>query len=111
MKLAIAALLWLGPALVLVFMSIPLILGKIPPNKMYGLRVKKTLESPDIWYPANQYAGWAMLWAGVTTLIMTTLLAFIPQVSIAVYGIVCLVVFVAAVVISVVLSFINLSRL
>ncbi|MDF1752604.1 MAG: SdpI family protein [Verrucomicrobiales bacterium] len=31
-------------------------------NQLYGFRTRKTLSSDEIWYPANQYAGKALLW-------------------------------------------------
>ena len=42
-------------------LSIPMILGKVPPNGAYGFRTAKTLSSPEVWYPANRAAGWFML--------------------------------------------------
>ena len=38
--------------------SLPMILGKVGPNHMYGFRTPKTLRSPEVWYPANRAAGW-----------------------------------------------------
>lgn len=46
-------------------LSIPLIVGKVPPNNTYGFRTAKTLSTPEIWYPANRAAGWFMVAAGV----------------------------------------------
>lgn len=47
--------------LVLAAVSIPLILGRVPPNGSYGFRTRLTLSSPDIWYRANAFSGWALL--------------------------------------------------
>ena len=47
--------------LVVLVLSIPMILGKVPPNGAYGFRTPKTLSSEDVWYPANRAAGWFML--------------------------------------------------
>ena len=47
--------------LLILLLSIPMILGKVPPNGAYGFRTPKTLSSPDVWYPANRAAGWFML--------------------------------------------------
>ena len=47
--------------LLILLLSIPMILGKVPPNGAYGFRTAKTLSSPDVWYPANRAAGWFML--------------------------------------------------
>jgi len=36
----------------------------IPPNRYYGYRTQKTLESPEIWYRANSVCGWVMVITG-----------------------------------------------
>jgi len=46
-------------------LAIPLILGKIKPNRLYGFRTKKTLSDEKIWYPANKYAGKIMIITGI----------------------------------------------
>lgn len=60
--------------LVLVALAIPLILGKAPPNHLYGFRTPKTLSSPAIWYSANRRAGINLLLAGLATLLCYVLL-------------------------------------
>ena len=45
--------------------SIPLILRIVPPNGIYGFRVSGT-RPPEIWYPANEFMGWALLLAAAT---------------------------------------------
>ena len=52
------------PGLMFVF-GIPMVLGIIPPNRYYGYRTRKTLASPEVWYPANRIAGWCMGIAGL----------------------------------------------
>jgi uncharacterized membrane protein len=66
-------------ACALIFLlGIPLALQLVPPNRLYGFRNRKTLSRPDIWYPANGFAGYAlMLAAAVTALIISC----VPQVS------------------------------
>ena len=49
-------------------LSIPMILDKVPPNGAYGFRTPKTLESEEVWYPANRAAGWFMLAAAVLSI-------------------------------------------
>jgi repressor LexA len=34
----------------LMLLSLPLLWGRIPPNGLYGFRVRATLDNPDIWY-------------------------------------------------------------
>jgi uncharacterized membrane protein len=49
---------------VMVAVALPMVLGKVPPNRIYGFRTPKTLSSPNIWYSANRMAGWLMIAAG-----------------------------------------------
>jgi len=51
--------------LLLIVLSIPLLLGKVPPNWFYGVRTKKTLSSKDIWYKANKYSARDLIKLGV----------------------------------------------
>jgi SdpI/YfhL protein family len=67
-------------------LSIPLILGKIPPNGAYGFRVKKTMENPEIWYPVNAYAGKWLLGIGLAIAFVAAVLAFIPNLGIDIYS-------------------------
>ena len=55
----------LGMGLLLVLLALPMILGKLRPNRIYGFRTRKTLSDPGIWYPANRAAGLAMLVSGL----------------------------------------------
>jgi uncharacterized membrane protein len=57
------------PVLV-ILLSVPLVLGKVPPNGAYGFRTPKTLSSPLIWYPANRVAGWSLIVAGAVALVL-----------------------------------------
>jgi len=64
---------YIVPAIV-ILVSIPLVLGKVSPNGMYGFRTPKTLSSPDIWYPANRAAGWFMIAAGILAACLNSVL-------------------------------------
>ena len=61
-------LIGVGVPLLVLLLSVPMILGQVPPNGAYGFRTPKTLSSPDIWYPANRAAGWFMLAAMVVAI-------------------------------------------
>ena len=71
---------------VLVVLSVPMIMGKIPPNGLYGFRVKKTMENPDIWYPVNAYSGKWLLVAGLGLVLAAVALFFVPGISLEVYS-------------------------
>ena len=62
--------------LVLAVVSLPMILGKVPPNSTYGFRTRLTLSSPDIWYAANAFSGWSML---IAAAICLATLWFLPE--------------------------------
>ena len=67
---ALVGLLFIG-------ISIPLILGRVPPNSFYGCRTTKTLSDPEIWYEANRISGKDFLISGVLTLVAAlVMLAF-----------------------------------
>ena len=47
--------------ILIALLSMPLILKLVPPNGFYGFRTPVTMSSRDVWYPANAFAGWALL--------------------------------------------------
>lgn len=79
--------------LLLCILSVPLILKKVKPNGLYGFRVKKTLENPDIWYAANCYSGKWLLVTGLITIMTSIVLACMPDLSIDDYTAAVLAVF------------------
>lgn len=56
-------------ALITIAISIPLVLRKVPPNVIYGVRTRKTLSDPRIWYEANYRGGMALIVAGIVGLL------------------------------------------
>ena len=67
---ALVGLLFIG-------ISIPLILGRVPPNSFYGCRTTKTLSDPKIWYEANRISGKDFLISGLLILVASlVMLAF-----------------------------------
>lgn len=64
-------LLFAGVSLLMIGLSVPLIRGWVKPNPWYGLRIPLTLNNPDIWYPANRYAGWLLLIYGLVMLVVS----------------------------------------
>ena len=55
-------------ALLMIAISIPFIMRKIPPNAAAGFRTQRTMSDPEIWYEANRVMGWDLLWAGTAML-------------------------------------------
>src|SRR5262245_2984893 len=65
-------LLWSIKGLVFVVISIPFILGIVPPNSLSGFRVAKTFSGEMIWYAANRVMGYDLLAAGVVIIVAGT---------------------------------------
>lgn len=81
--------------LLLAGLSVPLILYKIPPNGLYGFRVRSTLEDPKLWYKSNAYAGKRFLVVGLGTAMGAIVLYFTTQPDVEVYALSCLGLFLA----------------
>ncbi|MEA5504318.1 SdpI family protein [Halotia wernerae UHCC 0503] len=95
-------------------MSLPLILGKVPPNAWYGFRVAKTFASERIWYMANRAGGYNLLYAGITiavTAVVTKLLVSKYGLSNNIFNSVNLAIFIFALVVTTLRSFLALNRL
>lgn len=60
----------------LIALNIPLARRKIAPNQWYGFRTPKTLSSPEIWYPVNEYAARRGIYLGAA-IIIACLLSFL----------------------------------
>lgn len=95
---------YMGASALLILISIPLYLGKIGPNGLYGFRVRKTMENPALWYPVNRCgAGWLMV-TGVLTMFASAVLSFVPGLNVDTYALVCLGVFVSIFVVGLVMT-------
>jgi uncharacterized membrane protein len=104
--------LWLFVGLLLIGISIPLLLEKVPPNQWYGFRVAKTFSSEKIWYAANQVAGYDLLWAGVAITITAVITGLLfNQLSSTTVHKINFALFISALVLAVAHSFWNLHRL
>jgi len=78
--------LFVASGLLLAALSVPLIFRKIPPNSLYGFRVRATLENEEVWYPANEYAGKRLLGVGLGTVVAAVGLFLMPNTNVGVYA-------------------------
>jgi hypothetical protein len=88
--------LYVATGLLLILVSLPLLWGKVPPNPLYGFRVRATLENPTIWYPANKFAAKRLIWTGVVVVAAAFILYAIPGLSLDGYALACLGVLIVA---------------
>ncbi len=94
--------------LLLAGVSVPLVLQKIPPNGLYGLRIRSTLENPQLWYRVNAYAGRRLLVVGLGTALGSIILYFTSGNNIEQYALSCLAVFLAFFLWAIISSFLYL---
>ncbi|MBC7878518.1 MAG: SdpI family protein [Anaerolineales bacterium] len=80
--------------LLLVLIALPLIAGKIKPNLYYGFRVPTTLKNPEIWYATNKHFAERLLISAVIEIAVAIGLYFWPNISVDVYALSILGVFV-----------------
>ena len=56
-------------SLLLIVVAVPLLKNQIAPNGAYGVRIPKSLASPENWYVINRYgAKQLILWSGASLL-------------------------------------------
>ena len=84
MALLLAVFIFVGA--LFIGLSIPLILRRVPPNPWYGFRVRRTLASPDVWYPANAYSSWLMLGLGLLIILVALAGYFVPGMAVGIYA-------------------------
>lgn len=90
----ILMMLFLFSGLLLATLSIPMVMGKIPPNGLYGFRVKKTMDNPEIWYTVNVYSGKWLLAASLVQALAAVVAFYIPGITLDVYAYIVLAVWV-----------------
>ena len=65
--------------LLFIGLSIPLMQGRVPPNRCYGFRTRKTLSDPKIWYEVNRISGNDLFLGGVVITISSIIMLLIAQ--------------------------------
>ena len=92
-------------------LAVPLMRRQVAPNSLYGFRVRRTLDDPEVWYDANAFAGRCMFGFGLGTGVACLALYFVPAIDPVAYAVACLVIFLVGLVVSLTLSFRFLNQL
>lgn len=66
------------PAILIAILSLPLIVGLIPRNRVYGVRTPNTLSTDERWYRANRFGGCALVLASAVYLAVAVLVPHAP---------------------------------
>ena len=64
------------PSIIFVALAIPLVLNLVPPNRLYGVRTRRTLISDEIWYRSNHFGGWDIIAACAAYLAVAWLIPY-----------------------------------
>lgn len=67
-----------GVAVAAILVSLPLLRGKIPPNRWYGARFKKSFESDENWYRINAYSAKQLIRWSIPVLVAGLVALFLP---------------------------------
>ena len=68
----------IGAALVTALIAVPLALRKIPRNRLYGVRTRRTLADDRVWYETNAYGGRCLIVASAVTIVLVVILSLTP---------------------------------
>lgn len=63
-------LLFLMLPIVTVIVSIPMLLGLVRPNGLYGFRTRESMADPKIWYASNRTAAQNLIGASVVSVVI-----------------------------------------
>ncbi|HEU5195224.1 MAG TPA: SdpI family protein [Methylomirabilota bacterium] len=74
MGTAAALALVIGVAVVTALIALPLALRKIPRNRLYGVRTRRTLADDRVWYETNAYGGRCLMAASAVAILMVGIL-------------------------------------
>jgi hypothetical protein len=65
--------------LLIIGVSLPLVKGKIPMNRWYGVRFKQSFLSDDHWYRINAYGGKRLIIWSVPVVLAGAVALFLPD--------------------------------
>lgn len=66
------------PSFIFLLLAVPLVLGRIPQNRFYGVRTRKTLSNKRVWFAVNKLAGRLII---TSSLIYLSIAALVPSSS------------------------------
>lgn len=77
--MALIAIVNLSAGLLIGALAIPLILGKVKMNRLYGIRFARSFESDEAWYAINRYGGRLLLLWSIPVVLSAPLAYWIPE--------------------------------
>lgn len=102
---------YVSMGLLFVLLSLPLLRGRVGPNRWYGFRTPRTLRDPAVWYPANRYMAKYLLGLGIVLIVAAIATFAVPHVTPGQYVIVMTITVLTGTIILCVQAFRYLSKL
>lgn len=69
---------WIFVGAVCIAVSIPLVMGRIPPNHFYGVRLPQSFKSEQAWYAINRYGGRRLIVWSIPMILAGAVCMFLP---------------------------------
>ncbi len=88
--MTVLLVLYVAAGVLLAILSIPMMLRRLPPNALYGFRVRQTLADPDLWYKLNEHAGKRLFVSGLAIAVGAIIFYLVPGLSLDAYALACL---------------------
>ena len=79
MTALLLTLMLFGSGLLMAVLGMPMALGRVRRNSLYGFRTRKTLSSDHVWFLANRYSGRALVSAGLMMMVAAVPFFFIAS--------------------------------
>ncbi len=73
-----AAAVLAGSGLLFLLLALPLVAGRIPMNRFYGVRFREAFASETDWYIINRYGAWQLISWSVVLLVAGMGAYFLP---------------------------------
>ena len=103
-----------GVGIIIVLLGLPMLAGKVKPNRLYGFRTKRTLSDEKLWYKANADGGKMMVLWGLIMVIASLFVfktEFAATSSDDALSLIALAVILVPIVLMVVMSVVKLKKL
>jgi hypothetical protein len=69
---------WTFAGLLIIVLSIPLVRGRVPRNRLYGVRLHQSLQSDDAWYAINRFGGKRLIASAIPLVLLGIICFFLP---------------------------------
>jgi hypothetical protein len=70
---------WMFTGILLIAVAVPLAMGRVPRNALYGVRFRKSFASDQAWLDINRYGGRRLILWSIPLVIIGIVAMFMPM--------------------------------